>query len=173
MSHRKISRLLEDYAEESISSEAVVSEVEQHLQVCLRCQDELSTIRLTRNILRSARLLEAPVPAPGFAPSVLLSVQQQEFQSSWWPLRLAALRAIPVMLLLALFLGLLAYHQVLHLEQSVNARQPMSETFADLPTGWSQDLTVFSDAVSQDRERVVKVLMESQPTSPDAERDNP
>jgi hypothetical protein len=173
MSHRRIRRSLEEYAGLSDLPEALKLEVEEHLRVCSQCQDDLWSIRLTRSILSSSQLSEGPEPAPGFAKSVLKAVQEQEAQSSWFSLRLVALQAVPIMLLLALFLGLMAYSQFSSLKRFETANQPLADTFADLPAGWSQDLTVFSETVYQDRDRVVKVLMESQPMSSAVEKDKP
>jgi hypothetical protein len=89
---------------------------------------------------------------------VIHDVNKQDYL--WRPLRLIALQAIPVMALLAIILGLLAYQQASSLFKSQTPESALIETYADLPGTWGQEGTVISDTVFQDRDRVVDILME-------------
>ena len=163
MSHQNLKGWLEDYAENSLSAE-MTQDLEQHLAMCRDCQEQLRTIRLTANILRASGLDEAPAPAAGFARSVFLAIEQQRENYFFWsPLRLVALRAVPVMAVLAVVLGVLAYTQI---SSELNAQQiseePLLETSLELSSKWGQEAAVFSEQISQDREQVVSTLLEAE-----------
>jgi predicted anti-sigma-YlaC factor YlaD len=163
MSHQNLKGWLEDYAANSLSGETT-QDLEQHLAMCRDCQEQLRTIRLTANILRASRLDEAPVPAAGFSRSVFLAIEQQRENYFFWsPLRLVALRAVPVMAVLAVALGVFAYTEI---SSGLNAQQPteepLFETSLELSSKWGQEAAVFSDQISQDRERVVSTLLEAE-----------
>ena len=163
MSHQNLKGWLEEYAENSLSAE-MTQDLEQHLAMCRDCQDQLRTIRLTANILRASRLDEGPVPAAGFARSVFLAIEQQRENYSFWsPLRLVALKAVPVMTLIALALGIFAYTQI---SSELNAQQlteePLLETSLELSSKWGQEAAVFSEQITQDREQVVSTLLEAE-----------
>jgi Putative zinc-finger len=162
MSHQNLKGWLEDYAENSLSAE-MTQDLEQHLAMCRDCQQQLRTIRLTANILRASRL-DAPIPAPGFVRSVFLAIEQQRENYFFWsPLRLVALRAVPVMAVLAVALGFLAYTRI---SSDLNAQQlteePLLETSLELSSKWGQEAAVFSEQISQDKERVVSTLLEAE-----------
>jgi hypothetical protein len=163
MSHQNLKGWLEEYAENSLSAE-MTQDLEQHLAMCRDCQDQLRTIRLTANILRGSRLDEGPVPAAGFARSVFLAIEQQRENYSFWsPLRLVALKAVPVMTLIALALGIFAYTQI---SSELNAQQlreePLLETSLELSSKWGQEAAVFSEQITQDKEQVVSTLLEAE-----------
>ena len=163
MSHQNLKGWLEDYAENSLSAE-MTQDLEQHLAMCRDCQEELRTIRLTANVLRASRLDEGPVPAAGFARSVFLTIEQQRENYFFWsPLRLMALRAVPVMALLAVALGFFAYTEI---SSDLNAQQlteePLLETSLELSSKWGQEAAVFSEQISQDKEQVVSTLLEAE-----------
>jgi Putative zinc-finger len=163
MSHQNLKGWLEEYAENSLSAE-MTQDLEQHLAMCRDCQDQLRTIRLTANILRASRLDEGPVPVAGFARSVFFAIEQQRENYFFWsPLRLVALKAVPVMTLLALALGILAYTQI---SSELNAQQlteePLLETSLELSSKWGQEAAVFSEQISQDKEQVVSTLLEAE-----------
>jgi len=137
--------------------------------MCRDCQEQLRTIRLTANILRASGLDEAPAPAAGFARSVFLAIEQQRENYFFWsPLRLVALRAVPVMAVLAVVLGVLAYTQI---SSELNAQQlseePLLETSLELSSKWGQEAAVFSEQISQDREQVVSTLLEAETLPPE------
>ena len=153
MSHQNLKGWLEDYAENSLSAE-MTQDLEQHLAMCRDCQEQLRTIRLTANILR----------ASGLGRSVFLAIEQQRENYFFWsPLRLVALRAVPVMAVLAVVLGVLAYTQI---SSELNAQQlseePLLETSLELSSKWGQEAAVFSEQISQDKDQVVSTLLEAE-----------
>jgi len=164
MSHQNLKGWLEEYAENSLSAE-MTQDLEQHLAMCRDCQEQLRTIRLTANILRASSLAEAPAPAAGFALSVFLAIEQQRENYFFWsPLRLVALKAVPLMTVLAIALGFLAYTQI---TSELNAQQlteePLLETSLELSSKWGQEAAaVFSEQISQDKEQVVSTLLEAE-----------
>ena len=163
MSHQNLKGWLEDYAENSLSTE-MTQDVEQHLALCRDCQEHLRTIRLTANILRTSSLDGGPVPAAGFSRAVLLAIEQQRENYFFWsPLRLVALKAVPVMAVLAVALGVFAYTQI---SSELNAQQlreePLLETSLELSSKWGQEAAVFSEQISQDKEQVVSTLLEAE-----------
>jgi hypothetical protein len=163
MSHQNLKGWLEDYAENSLSAE-MTQDLEQHLAMCRDCQEQLRTIRLTANILRASSLDGVPAPAGGFARSVLLAIEQQRENYFFWsPLRLVALKAVPVMAVLAVALGVFAYTQI---SSELNAQQlteePLLETSLELSSKWGQEAAVFSEQISQDKEQVVYTLLEAE-----------
>ena len=163
MSHQNLNGWLEDYAGNSLSAE-MTQDLEQHLAMCRDCQEQLRTIRLTANVLRASRLDEGPVPAPGFARSVFLVIDQQRENYFFWnPLRLVALKAVPVMAVLAVALAFFAYTEM---SSDLNAQQlteePLLETSLELSSKWGQEAAVFSDQISQDKEQVVSTLLEAE-----------
>ena len=158
MSHRKFQNILEDYADKSLLDAKSSRELEEHLRLCSECRNQLSLIEWTRGIIRMSRTDEGPIPAPGFSRNVITEVRKQEYL--WRPLRLIAIRAIPVMALLAVILGVLAYEQASSLFLKETAETALVDTYADLPTTWGQERTVISDSVYEDRDQVVDILME-------------
>ncbi|HEU0005730.1 MAG TPA: zf-HC2 domain-containing protein [Terriglobia bacterium] len=163
MSHQNLKGWLEDYAENSLSAE-MTQDLEQHLAMCRDCQEQLRTIRLTANVLRASRLDKGPVPAAGFARSVFLTIEQQRENYFFWsPLRLMALKAVPVMAVLAVALGFFAYTEM---SSDLSAQQlteePLLETSLELSSKWGQEAAVFSEQISQDKEQVVSTLLEAE-----------
>ncbi|HVN77506.1 MAG TPA: zf-HC2 domain-containing protein [Terriglobia bacterium] len=158
MSHRKFQSLLEEYADKSLPDTKSSRELEEHLRWCAECRNQLSLIEWTRGIIRMARPEQGPMPEPGFSRNVINEVIKQDYL--WRPLRLIAIRAIPVMALLAVILGVLAYQQASSLFTQQAPDSVLVDTYADLPTTWGQDRTIISDTVFQDRDRVVDILME-------------
>lgn len=167
MSHENLKVWLEEFEEDSLPPE-LSQDLGQHLAICRECQEQLKVIRLTRNIVRASALDEAPFPAPGFARSIFRAIEQQkEYYFFWNPLRLAALRALPVMAGLALILGGFAYVEIAALNAQQLPDEPLLESSLELSSKWGQEGAVFSDAISQDQEQVVSTLMEGQPNPPD------
>ena len=163
MSHRKMQFLLEEYVDQCLPSGAVRRQVEDHLKACSQCRDHLSTIYWTRGIIRGAQLEGEVVPSAGFSRVVIQEIERQKGANLlWWPLRLVALQAIPVMALLAVILGVFAYQQVNSLPQRQVTQLPGMETYAGLLSNWGQERMVLSEKVTQDRDRVVGTLMEGQ-----------
>jgi len=158
MSHRKFQSLLEEYADKTLHNTRSSGELEEHLRLCAECRNQLSLIEWTRGIIQMTQPEEGPMPAPGFSRNVINEVKRQDYL--WRPLRLIALRAIPVMALLAVILGVLAYQQANSLLTQQSPDSALVDTYADLPTTWGQERTVISDTVFQDRDRVVDILME-------------
>ena len=158
MSHRKFLSLLEEYADRSHLDVKAKNDLEEHLRSCEECRNELSLIDWARRIVLLAQLEEGPLPAPSFSRKVIVEVNNQDYL--WRPLRLIAMRAIPVMALLAVILGVLAYQQASSLFRHQTPESALVETYADLPVSWGQERTVFSETVFQDREQVVDILME-------------
>jgi predicted anti-sigma-YlaC factor YlaD len=155
--------LLEQYADQSLASSAGRKQVEEHLKFCRKCRDQLSTIYWTREIVRGGQLEEEVVPSAGFSRAVIHEIERQkEANLLWWPVRLIALQAIPVMTLLAVILGIFAYQQVNSLHQRQVTELLGMETYVGLLSNWGQEQMVLSDKVTQDRDRVVDVLMEGQ-----------
>ena len=171
MSHQQLQDRLEEYAQNQLSSETL-RELEQHVAACRECQDRLEMLRLTRGIVRAARLENSPSPAPGFVHSVILATQQQKDSYFFWsPLRLVAVRAVPVMALMALILGLIAYVEMSTiLNARETPRQPLLESSLGLSSNWGRDVAVLSETLSRDKDRVVTTLMEGQISPYDRER---
>ncbi len=167
MSHQNLKVWLEEYAEDSLPPE-LSQDLGQHLAICQECQEQLKAIRLTRNIIRASALDEAPFPAPGFARSIFGSIEQQkELYFFWNPLRLAALKALPVMAGLALLLGGFAYVEISALNAQQLPEEPLLESSLELSSQqWGREGAVFSDSISQDQEQVVSTLMEGPPNPP-------
>jgi hypothetical protein len=142
----------------------MTQDLEQHLALCSDCQEQLRTIRLTANILRASALDEAPVPAAGFARSVSLAIEQErENYFLWSPLRLVALKTLPVMAVLALALVFFAYAEFSSdLKARQPAEEPLLETSLELSSQWGQEAAVYSDQISQDKEQVVSTLLEAE-----------
>lgn len=163
MSHQNLKGWLEDYAENSLSAE-MAQDIEQHLALCSECQEQLRTIRLTANILRASTLDEAPVPAAGFSRSVSLAIEQQREQYFLWsPLRLMALKTVPIMAVLAMALGFFAYAEISSdLQARQPAEEPLLETSLELSSLWGQEAAVYSEQISQDKEQVVSTLLEAE-----------
>jgi hypothetical protein len=171
MSHRKMQLLLEEYADQSLLSSSVRRQLEDHLKFCGKCRDQLSTIYWSRGIIRGAQWEEEISPSVGFSRAVIREIgKQKDANLLWWPVRLIALQAIPVMALLAVILGIFAYQQVNSLHQRQVTELSGIETHAGLLSNWGQERMVLSDNVTQDRDRVVDVLMEGQPDATLTER---
>ncbi|MBM3804187.1 MAG: zf-HC2 domain-containing protein [Acidimicrobiia bacterium] len=161
MSHANMKGWLEEYADNRLSSE-LAQNVQQHVALCRNCQETLRAIRLTANLLRASKLDEGPVPAVGFARSVSLAIERQrESNFLWAPLRLMAIRTVPVMAFMAAALGAFAYFEISSsLSAQQPAEEPLLETSLELPSGWGTEAAVFSEQISQDKERVVSTLLE-------------
>jgi anti-sigma factor RsiW len=173
MTHHNLKIWLEEYAENALPPE-VAQDLGQHLAICPECQEQLKTIRLTRNIARASRLEDVPVPTSGFVRSILQAVERQkEVYFFWRPLNFAAVRALPVMAGLALVLGSLAYFQV---SSTLSAEQlpdePLLESSLELSSKWGQESAVFSERISEDQEQVVSTLMESESHSPNSGKES-
>ena len=67
------------------------------------------------------------------------------------------------MAVLAVALGFLAYTRI---SSDLNAQQlteePLLETSLELSSKWGQEAAVFSEQISQDKERVVSTLLEAE-----------
>ena len=168
MSHENLKGWLEDYVEDRLSSEDA-QDLEQHLAICHDCRDHLGTIRLTRGIVRTARLDDPPMPLPGFARAVLRTIEQQKENYFFWsPLRVVAFRFIPAVAALAVVIGLFAYLEMsTTLKAQLLPQAPLLESSLELSSQWGQEVAIFSESISQDQEQVVTTLLEGQTNSPD------
>lgn len=158
MSHRKFQSLLEEFADQSLLDASARKDLAVHVRSCAECREQLALIDWTRGIIRAAQPEEKPLPAPGFSHAVIHEIKNQNLL--WRPLRLIAMQAIPIMALLAVILGVLAYQQASGLLNRQILESAQIETYAEMPSSWGQEQAVISDTVFQDQDRVVDILME-------------
>jgi hypothetical protein len=146
MNHRAVKHLLEEYVALTLSPEKTW-EIEQHLDGCPRCRETVRLIRMTRGIVLASRLNVECLPRPRFSDSVLAAIEQQkETYFFWSPVRLLALRAIPLMAVVALILSAVAYTQLAPALSAQNSDPYALESYLDFPFSWDQERLMFSNA---------------------------
>jgi len=158
MNHRRIKDWIEEYVDHTLSPEKNL-EIEQHLEDCPECRKQVSLTRLTREIILASRLEDECAPSPRFGHSVLAAIEQQkETYLFWSPVRLLALRAIPLMALLAFILSVLAYTQLVPALSARGSDLSYSESYLDLSPTWDQERLMFSNLAAQDSEKALSPL---------------
>jgi len=162
MNHRTVKHLLEEYVALTLSPEKTW-EIEQHLDGCPRCRERVRLIRMTRAIVLASRLNEECLPRPRFADSVLAAIEQQKESYFFWsPVRLLALRAIPLMALVALIFSAVAYTQLAPALSAESADPFYLESYLDLPFAWDQERLMLSNVRPVDSEKTPSPLDHSQ-----------
>ena len=170
MNHRQIKNSIEEYVDHTLPAEKVL-EIEQHLDGCWKCREQVNLTRMTHHIVLAARLEDNCVPSPRFAYSVLGAIEQQkETYLFWSPVRLLASRAIPLMALLAFILVVVAYIQFIPALSASSAELSYVESYLDLSPTWEPERFVFSNAAAQDSEKAVNSLKEQESESSDSGR---
>ncbi len=158
MSHRTVRLQLEDYAEAKLSPEQT-QVVERHLATCSRCSEHLRTLGWVRSLMHAIKLEDNPEPSEGFARRLADHLESnREVYLFWLPLRSMALKAIPVMALLAILLGAMAYRQI---QSGLPALAEWEDPFLESYSEQTGSLTeaIFSETVARDPNRVVLTLM--------------
>ena len=158
MGHRTVRSQLEEFADSKLSAERK-QQVERHLAGCSACSRHLSALGWIRALVRAIRLKDAPEPSPGFARRLANRLDgHREVYLFWLPLRAMALKAIPVMALLTILLGAMAYLQGPS-EAPVVAQweDPLLESYSEQQEVVTEAL--FSEAVAGDPNLVVRTLM--------------
>lgn len=158
MNHRRIKDWIEEYVDHTLSPEKTL-EIEQHLEDCPECRKQVSLTRLTREIILASRLEEECARSPRFVHSVLAAIEQQRQTYLFWsPVRLLALRAIPLMALLAFILCVLAYTQLVPALSARGSELSYAESYLDLSPTWDQERLMFSNVAAQDSEKALSPL---------------
>ena len=158
MNHRRIKDWIEEYVDHTLSPEKTL-EIEQHLEDCPECREQVSLTQLTREIILASRLEDDYARSPRFVHSVLAAIEQQkETYLFWSPVRLLAMRAIPLMALLAFILSVLAYTQLVPALSARGSELSYSESYVDLSPTWDQERLMFLNATAQDSERALSPL---------------
>jgi len=158
MGHRTVRSQLEEFADSKLSAERK-QEVERHLAGCSACSRHLRALGWIRALMRAIRLNDTPEPSPGFARRLANRLEShREVYLFWLPLRAMALKAIPVMALLTILLGAMAYLQGPS-EAPVVAQweDPLLESYSEQQEVVTEAL--FSEAVAGDPNLVVRTLM--------------
>lgn len=111
--HGLIRERLEDYLS-GAPGRKIPLEVEQHLQHCEQCREELSWMQEQSRLLRTLSASREHDPAPGFYARVMDRVERQQTSNVWTAFldpifgrRLAA----TAVAMLALIIGVLAYSE--------------------------------------------------------------
>jgi anti-sigma factor RsiW len=154
MNHRHIKDWIEEYVDHTLSLEKVL-EIEQHIEDCSECRERVNLTRMTRQFVRTARLEGQCAPGPRFVHSVVAAIEQQKENYLFWsPVRLLALRAIPLMALLAFILAIVAYSQFVPALSANGSEPSYVESYLDLSPAWEQEKLLFSNAATaQDSEK--------------------
>ena len=158
MGHRTVRSQLEEFAESRLSPEQR-QVVERHLAGCAACGRHLGALGWIRALMRAIRLTDPPEPSPGFARRLANRLEShREVYLFWLPLRAMALKAIPVMALLTILLGAMAYLQGPS-EAPVVAQweDPLLESYSEQQEVVTEAL--FSETVAGDPNLVVWTLM--------------
>src|SRR5262245_41712509 len=151
MNHRRIKDRIEEYVDHTLSLEEV-ADVERHMEECSECRAQVDLTRMTRQFVRDARLEGECAPHPRFAQSVVAAIEQQKENYLFWsPVRLLAVRAIPLMALLAFILAAVAYAQFVP-ALSANGSGSYAESYLDLSPAWEQERLLFSNTATDFRE---------------------
>lgn len=158
MGHRTVRSQLEEFAESKLSPEQTQA-VERHLAGCSACKKHLSALGWMRALMRAIKLTDHPDPSPGFARRLARRLEShREVYLFWLPLRAMALKAIPVMALLTILLGAMAYLQgPSETPALAQWEDPLLESFSEQQEGVTE--AIFSEAVAGDRNLVVRTLM--------------
>ena len=158
MGHRTIRSRLEEFAESRLPPEQQ-QEVERHLAGCSTCRQHLRAQGWIRALMRAIRLTNPPEPSPGFARRLARRLEShREVYLFWLPLRAMALKAIPVMALLTILLGAMAYLQGPTETPALAAwEDPLLESYSEQQQVVSE--AIFSEAVAGDPNLVVRTLM--------------
>jgi len=170
MEHRRLKGLIEEYSEGTLSPD-LHQKVTQHLGQCHECEGHLRLIGLTQVITAASKGMAPPFPPLGFSRQVLQAIAQQRDNYLFWrPLRIVALRTIPVMAVLALILGVFAYMQMTALQNTASqSEMSQLESYLDLSTNWDQEDAVLSETISRDPDRVVKTHRGGETNQSDSE----
>lgn len=158
MGHRTVRSQLEEFADSKLSPEQR-QVVERHLAGCSTCNRHLRALGWIRALMRAIRLTDGPEPSPGFARRLARRLEShREVYLFWLPLRAMALKAIPVMALLTILLGAMAYLQGPS-EAPVVAEweDPLLESYSEQQEGVTE--AIFSETVAGDPNLVVRTLM--------------
>ncbi len=156
MSHRRIKNWIQDYVDHTLSSQKCV-QVEQHVASCLKCREEVKLARIARGITIASRVDDECLPGSRFVPSVMAAIEQQKENYLFWsPVRLLALRAIPVMALLAFVLSAVAYTQLVPALTALSREPSSLEAYLDLVPAWDQERLMLSATALGDSEKPLK-----------------
>lgn len=161
MTHRRIKDWIEEYVDHTLSPQKAL-EIGQHLEDCSECRERVSLTRMTRQMVLAARLEDECAPGPRFVQSVVAAIEQQkETYLFWSPVRLLAIRAIPLMALLAFILAAVAYAQFIPALSASGSEPSYVESYLDLSSAWEQERLMFSNAAAaQDSEKALNSLKE-------------
>ncbi len=158
MGHRTVRSQLEEFAESKLSPEQR-QVVERHLADCSDCKRHLRAQGWIRALMRKIRLTDHPEPSPGFARRLARRLEShREVYLFWLPLRAVALKAIPVMALLTILLGAMAFLQGPSEAPTLAAwEDPLLESYSEQQDGVTE--AIFSEAVVGDPNLAVRTLM--------------
>lgn len=148
MGHRTLRSRLEEFAESRLSPE-------QRQGV----ERRLSELGWVGALMRAVRLTAPPEPSPGFARRLARRLEShREVYLFWLPLRAMALKAIPVMALLTILLGAMAFLQAPSEAPALAAwEDPLLESYSERQDGMTE--AIFSEAVAGDPNLAVRTLM--------------
>ena len=158
MGHRTVRSQLEEFAASRLSPERK-QVVERHLAACSACRRHLRALGWIGALLRAVKLNDAPEPSPGFARRLANCLEShREVYLFWLPLRAMALKAIPVMALVTILLGAMAYLKGPSEAPALAAwEDPLLESYSERQEVVTEAL--FSEAVAGDPNLVVRTLM--------------
>ena len=158
MGHRTLRSQLEEFAESKLSPERTKS-VERHLAGCSDCNRHLRALAWIRTLMRAIKRTDHPEPSPGFAQRLARRLEShREVYLFWLPLRAMALKAIPVMALLTILLGAMAYLQGPSEAPALAAwEDPLLESYSEQQEVVTE--AIFSEAVAGDPNLAVRTLM--------------
>ena len=161
MNHRRIKDWIDGYIDHTLSPEKTL-EIEQHMEDCSECRERVGLARMTRQIVLAARLEDECAPSPRFVHSVVAAIEQQrETYLFWSPVRLLAIRAIPLMALLAFILAAFAYAQFIPALSASGSEPSYVESYLDFSPAWEQERFMLSSAAgAQDSEKALNFLKE-------------
>ena len=80
--HEIIGDRLEGYLEGTCGPESV-REIEEHLEGCMSCRNELAVMKEHSNLLHALRASDNAEPAPGFYARVINRIEAQRAVSLW------------------------------------------------------------------------------------------
>ena len=158
MGHRTLRSQLEDFADSKLSPDQM-QVVERQVAGCSDYSRHLQALGWIRALMRGSRLTDAPEPSPGFAQRLARRLDShREVYLFWLPLRAMALKAIPVMALLTILLGAMAYLQGPTETPALAAwEDPLLESYSEQQEVVTE--AIFSEAVAGDPNLVVRTLM--------------
>jgi anti-sigma factor RsiW len=153
MSHRRIKNWIQEYVDHTLSSQKSL-QVDEHLSSCLKCRELVKWARMTRGITIASRLEDECSPSSRFVPSVIAAIEQQKESYFFWsPVRLLALRAIPLMALLAFMLSAIAYRQLLPVLAAQGPEPSYVESYLDFSPSLDQERLIFSTPTVEHSEK--------------------